>query len=136
MTIQILILINAIGYCVLGLWCALQPYETAQLVGLTLTSSQGLAEYIAVYGGLEVGLGVFYFWCLSPSRHATGLIFSLCLYGGLVLFRTGGMILFQSPTAGLGWLLYGLEIGFLAWSVLLFVTRANSKPIEGVDTGK
>src|SRR5690606_10384177 len=83
------LLLNGLLYIVLGLWCAIRPQQTASSVGFTLESTQGLVEYVTVYGGLEFALGVFFLYCaLRPDYAGAGVIFGLCLYGGLAIFRT------------------------------------------------
>ena len=114
------IFINAVAYLVLGLWCALSPYKTAEMIGLGLVGAKGLAEYIAVYGGLEFGLGLFYAYSyFNPRTYRTGTIFSVCLYGGIVAYRGLGMLAYRSPTQDVGWLLYSIEISCFVLAVIM-----------------
>jgi hypothetical protein len=79
----------------------------------------GLLEFAAVYGGLEAGMGVFFLVCAKPHLQRTGVLFALCAYAGIVLFRASAMVLYGSPTSGIGWLLFATECAFLAVSVAL-----------------
>lgn len=111
--------INGLLYLVFGLWCAIDPVWTSQAVGFHLPGNQGLAEFVAVYGGLEFGVGVFFLLAARTSslRYA-GLLFGTCFYLGIFTFRT-----FQIAQIGFdigaGLNFYIAEAVFAAWSVLL-----------------
>ncbi len=78
----------AVLYLGLGLWCAAKPAKTAASVGFSLNGSHGQSEFIVVYGGLELAMGVFFAICawFSGYREA-GLVFALLSSGTLMLFR-------------------------------------------------
>ena len=118
------LIVNGVGYLALGLWCVLQPYKTSDLIGLMIIGNKGLAEYAAVYGGLEFGLGIFYLLSVFRAElsHAA-IVFSCCLYGGIVLFRGGAMALYDAPTTDIGWVLFVLEITLFVASILLLRKR-------------
>ncbi len=109
-------ILNAVGYVVLGLWCAFAPFFTADIVGFTLLGGKGIAEYTAVYGGLQVALGIFFYLCHRTARLDAALLFGTTLYSCLVVFRIGGMMLHGTTTSDWGWALFGLEVTFAAWS--------------------
>lgn len=126
MTPAFFLTINGIGYLVLGLACAILPEETARLVGLALIGPKGLAEYVAVYGGLEIGMGAFFLLCRRQGMTRPGLLFALCLYAGLVGLRTAAMIA-NGPTSDLGWALFSLECLFLVVSIVLWTKHSASR---------
>ncbi|MCA8951121.1 MAG: hypothetical protein KDE27_16565 [Planctomycetes bacterium] len=45
-------------YLALGIWCTIAPRSTAAGVGFELRGGAGMSEFVTVYGGLEVGLGL------------------------------------------------------------------------------
>lgn len=119
------LLLNAVLYLVLGAWCALDPATTSRFVGLERTGPAGHTEWMAVYGGLELGLGAFFARAaLRPALQPAGLLFGLCLYGGIVLLRSVAAVqvsladdLFAlGPALGM-WMLEVLLLGsgLLAW---------------------
>jgi hypothetical protein len=118
--------INGLLYLVFGLWCAIDPVWTSQAVGFHLPGNQGLAEFVAVYGGLEFGVGVFFLLAARTSslRYA-GLLFGTCFYLGIFTFRT-----FQIAQIGFdigaGLNFYIAEAVFAAWSVLLLKRHRNT----------
>lgn len=86
--VSIYLWFNAAMYVLLGVWCSIWPDKTAAAVGFAFTRPGGRSEYITVYGGMEFGLGVFFlFTVLNPAWREVGLLFGLCLYGSLTLWR-------------------------------------------------
>lgn len=115
-------IVNAVIYAAFSVWCALAPQQTATFLGLGRLNPAGEAEYLTVYGGLQGGLAVFYLLAaLLPVHQRTALMFSVCLYGGLVLFRSLAI-------AGIGWSQLGnarfpfiLEVLLLLAALALFL---------------
>jgi Domain of unknown function (DUF4345) len=116
---QVYLGVNGIAYLVLGAWCAIDPHRTSEMIGFQLDGAKGLAEYFAVYGGLEVGMGTFFLASLlRRDLRSAAIFFGVCLYGGIVLFR-GISLALNGPTSGVGWMLYALEISCLVAGLLL-----------------
>jgi hypothetical protein len=119
MELFIYLLINGILYISFGVWCALFPEYTSSAVGLLAPTAQGFTEYVAVYGGLEFGVGMFFvLTVIKPRLRHAGLIFGLCFYGGLALFRTYA-ICRVGTDIGAAFNFYLAELFFAAWSVRL-----------------
>lgn len=126
--INLFLLLNGLLYITLGLWCAIRPQQTASSVGLTWESIQGLVEYVTVYGGLEFALGVFFLYCaLRPDYAGAGVVFGLCLYGGLAIFRTIALGVHGSAI-GNGYLFYAIEVGMLVFAI--FAARKLTPPAD------
>ncbi len=116
--------INCGLYALFSVWCTLRPEQTSNFLGLQPTGAKGLSEYVAVYGGLEAGLAVFF--GLAATRLAwqePALWFSACLYVGLVLFRS--LVAVRSGFAiGTAWGAWGLEL-VLAVAAIVLLVRAR-----------
>jgi len=85
------IFLALVGVAYLGLagWCSIQPAKTAKAVGFTLQPGSGQSEFITVYGGLELALGLVFLWPLfRPDEIAFPLFVCLVVHASLVLFRT------------------------------------------------
>jgi hypothetical protein len=122
-TNRLFLLLNAALYIVFGLWCALAPEWTAQAVGLNFPGAQGFAEYVAVYGGLEFGVGIFFLLTATQlDLQRAGILFAACFYGGIALFRTGAILL-HSADIGAGMNFYIAEVCFAVWSMWLVSQR-------------
>lgn len=118
-TIEMYLILNGIGYMLLGALCLFRPKQCSELIGFSLQAQKGLAEFSAVYGGLELGLGIFYVAAFSiAGLQYAALIFSLCLYSGIVFGRSLSIYRFGSEIGTL-WILFVLEILLLVWAVLL-----------------
>ena len=81
---------NAALYLVLGLWCTLAPSQTAHLLGYEALSAGGASEYLVIYGGMELGFAAFFFFCAQRGQQL-GIVFSLCIYTPVVLWRWPSM---------------------------------------------
>lgn len=115
---------NGALYGLFALWCTLRPEQTSSFLGLEPKGTKGMSEYVAVYGGLEAGLAVFY--GLSATRaqwQEPALWMSACIYLGLVLFRS--IVAFRSGFAlGTAWGALGLELVMGVVAVVL-LSRAT-----------
>ena len=78
---------NAVLYAVFALWCTLAPAQTAKAVGYDLLSRSGESEYLVVYGGLQLGLALFFFYCARVGEQRIGLVLALALYAPIVAYR-------------------------------------------------
>ena len=102
--------LNAVIYLGLGLWCTLDVDGTSRSIGFTFAKTAARSEYVTVYGGLEVGLGLFFAvaaW-YEPLRQA-GLLFALLTYGCLALFRIGTLIAY-SDLGRFPWIMIAIEL--------------------------
>ncbi|MDC8011834.1 hypothetical protein [Tahibacter soli] len=110
---------NAVIYAVFGVMSAVAPAKIAASLGLSGDAS-GKVEFFTVYAGLELGVAAFYAWAAyaSPQAQRVALMFSLCLYAGLVLFRAIGMAM-HWPVSGTILGVAALEALLLAGAVAL-----------------
>ena len=106
----------AVGAAYLGLaaWCALAPTQTSKAVGFDLVPGAGQSEFLTVYGGLELALGVIFILPLFRPQDA-GYALSVCLilHGCLVTFRAASFALF----GGIGATTYSLAVS--EWIIFL-----------------
>jgi hypothetical protein len=110
------LLVNALLYFVLAAWCTLAPQKTSAAIGFGLLRNSARSEYLVVYGGLELGLALFYLLAgLDASLWKAGILFSLCLYAGLALYRLG-TILFLRDLGTFPYVMFGIEASMLLWA--------------------
>ena len=124
MTERIFLAMVGTAYLLLAGWCTFRPGQTSQSVGFSLTQGSGQSEFLVVYGGLELGLGVVFLLPLfNPERTEFALLVCLILHACLVLFRTLGFLVFsgiQSTTyvlAGVEWFIFLGSLALSAWRV-------------------
>ena len=78
MTERLFLAVVGVAYIVLAVWCSLRPGQTSQSVGFTLTPGSGQSEYLVVYGGLELGLGIVFLLPLYKPEQAQ-FVLAVCL---------------------------------------------------------
>lgn len=116
-----------IAYLGLGIWCTIDPTKTSNSVGFDLQPGHGQSEYLTVYGGLEVALGIIFLWPVMFREDLNGTLRAcLILHACLVLFRTIGFFLFTDiktttfVLASVEWILF---LG----SITLFLSNRKSR---------
>jgi hypothetical protein len=83
-------------YLLSGLWCALNPQVASDFLGYMLTNV-GLSEFFAVYGGLQVGLGVAMLIASIKTEYIeASLLFASITSLGLLVFRLIALVRFDA----------------------------------------
>ena len=114
MLAKIYLVIVALLYLGLALWCSFQPGVTSKKVGFELIGGSGKSEFLAVYGGLEFGLAlVLLASVFKPETVGYGLIACVLIHASLVLFRSIGFFCFRDFDS----MTYQLAIG--EWVIML-----------------
>ena len=112
--------VNAVMYLGFAVWCTVLPTKTAEAIGFAFSKASGKSEYVTVYGGLEMGLALFFlFAALSPSLRTAGIVFALVLYGCLALWRIGTVLTID----GLGtfpYVMLSIEVTFTLIAAALY----------------
>lgn len=79
-------------YLMSGTWCAFNPAESANFLGFSLVDL-GMAEFVSVYGGLQLGLGAaMVATSLKVEYLDGGLVFALITSLGLLIARFGSIM--------------------------------------------
>lgn len=111
---------NALMYVVFAVWCAAKPATTSAYLGLSATTAGGRSEYLAIYGGLQAGLALFYGFALyAPEHRRAALWMSAFLYGGIAAFRTIAVVQEGFGALGAARAFYVAEIALCAAAVAL-----------------
>jgi hypothetical protein len=119
---------NAVLYIVFAAWCTLAPKQTSEFLGLTPANPAGESEYLAVYGGLQAGLAVFFtIATFAPDHRRAALLLALALYGGLVAMRTFSGLRLGFAEIGNARFAYGLEIALFLIALVLVLRGARSE---------
>lgn len=120
--VSVYLYLNAALYALFAVWCSVKAQGTANSLGYALPRPEGLSEYLTVYGGLQLGLALFFFWTAYAGQERAGVMFSLFLYGGIVVFR-GASLLVLRPAGGMIYAIAGLEFLLLAGAVAVWWLR-------------
>jgi hypothetical protein len=109
------VILGVIGtlYGLVGLWCAVKPEDTAKSIGFTGLEPGGRSEYLAVYGGLQLGLALVYLAAaLRPEYTRAGLGVCILTHAAMVACRGLGYATISG--LGTGTLIFvGIETLFL-----------------------
>ena len=113
------LLLQGVTFFGLGVWFLIEPTTLASAIGLAPESPAGLAKLRAVYGGLEIALGVFLLVTgFQANWSKTGLWLLLSCYGGITAGRIVGILLDQ-PDDTFTLQLLSFEAGSLLITILL-----------------
>lgn len=125
--ITVYLALNAVLYALFATWCSLAPQQTSTFLGLARNNPAGESEYLAVYGGLQAGLAVFYgLATFTPGYRHAAVIFSLALYGGIVALRTIAILRLGFNEIGNARYAYVLEIILLLIALVLVLREGRT----------
>lgn len=117
---RVVLWLSGAGFLAFGLLFLVDPAGTIDTVGIRLDSAVSVIEIRAMYGGLEIGLGVFFFVAAFRERWVrAGLGAQILTMGGLAAGRGIGML--AAGQADRLMVLYlAVEIGAAVIGVLAF----------------
>ena len=106
---RLLLWVNAACFLIFGAAFLISPGFMAQLLtGTTPSAPNALIDIRATYGGMALGIGLFFAFCARrPQRVRIGLIASLLVASGIVFGRLAGIVVDGSPNAAMIALLAG-----------------------------
>lgn len=96
---QVILMLNTLSLVGFGVAFFVNPHAMTGQFGITLSGTDAIADVYAVYGGFEIGMGLFLVWCAWKARALeAGLVaasFCLC---GFFIGRLLGVISQGHPT--------------------------------------
>jgi len=87
-----IITIAGLGFIAFGIVFLCWPDMVMPSMGIQTLGNQARVEIQAMYGGLELGLGILLLSCFGAERQRFGLQLSLASYGGLGMARLASML--------------------------------------------
>jgi hypothetical protein len=113
-------IVNAVLYLSLAALCTCRHGQTSRGSGFVVLDNSGHSEYLVIYGGLQLGLGLFYgMLARQPEYAPLGAVFSLLLYLPIVLYRLGTWLIYR-PTSVVTRGTTVLEILLLVWAFIIW----------------
>jgi hypothetical protein len=83
----------AVLFAAFGVAFAAAPHPLAAYVDLPLPTPTATVDFVATYGGFQIGFGVFLFTCLAPpERVRLGLLASGWAVAGFAVSRAAGIV--------------------------------------------
>jgi hypothetical protein len=106
---RVLLILMATAFIAFGVAYAAWPAAMVRDVGVRLTSTAARIDLAATYGGMQLGIGAFLYYCaLRLQRVRTGLVATLAILAGLAGTRAIGMIATGEASATM-WSLLAVE---------------------------
>ena len=101
---------TAIGFAGFGIALLIFP-NLIGLVGVKDLTNSGLVEIRTMYGGLQLGLGLFFLLALNrPKWVNAALVAQVCLVSGLALGRIFGLVVTHWQAKPLVYLILAAEL--------------------------
>ena len=94
----VVITLAGLGFTAFGILFLCWPDMLLPGIGIQALSAEAQVEIRAMYGGLELGLGILLLNCFAADRQRFGLQLSLASYGGLALARLASMLVIGVTT--------------------------------------
>lgn len=116
---RVVLWISIIGFAGFGNAFLLFPETMAALVDVDLRTDTARADFMATYGGLELGVAAFLFYCtLRDDRLHVGLMAAGLVVSGFAVGRFAGLVIADGTdpvmVIFLGIELFGAAISFWA----------------------
>jgi hypothetical protein len=113
----------ALLFAGLGVLFAVAPHWTAATVDIALPTNTATIDFIATYGGFQLGFGIFLFTCLArPERVRLGLLASGYAGAGFGVTRALGLIVLGGAKP----ILYGALAFEAVCTTVAFVAAARA----------
>lgn len=113
---QVLIIIAALIFTGFGVWFLIKPTALAG-IGIEATGASARTDIRATYGGFELGVAAFLFWCASRGDwHHIGLVAATLFVAGFGVGRATGIFVEGGATAFM-WSLLAVEVVYTAFAV-------------------
>ena len=121
---RILLVAVGLAFTPYGVLCLISPQSVANYTGMTLPNPSALTEVAGMYGGLQIGLGLFFFFLASRKNTVpTGLTILMVLLGSLALGRAYGLFAYGFSTYNFMALIFEGVSTSLAFMALRLIGR-------------
>jgi hypothetical protein len=118
---------TAIGFAGFGLALLIFP-NLIGMVGVKELTNSGLVEIRAMYGGLQLGLALFFLLAINRPRWVRpALILHICVVGGLAIGRIFGLVVTNWAAKPLVYLLLAAELVLVIMASSTFIEIKKEK---------
>ena len=88
------LVLTGLIFILYGGYCLINTLALTDATGMSLSDNTALIEVRAMYGGLQLSMGLFLFYSgLKTSTAGNGLLVLIFIYGGLAIARAIGLII-------------------------------------------
>jgi hypothetical protein len=90
---RIVLAVAAVLFAAFGAAYVVAPHRWAAFVDISLPTSTAATDFVATYGGFQIGFAAFLFTCLlRPERTRLGLLASGCAVAGFAIARGASIL--------------------------------------------
>lgn len=126
---------TAIGFAGFGIALLIFP-NLIGLVGVKELANSGLVEIRAMYGGLQLGLALFFLLAFNrPKWVRPALIVHMCVVGGLALGRVFGLVVTKWHAKPLVYTILAAELILVILAVGAFIELKKDKKKDEIEIG-
>ena len=128
---RIFLILSGLVLTIYGFYCLFNPWALQELTSMVLTNATAITEVRAMYGGLEVTIGLYLIICGSKqSMIMQGLLLVAFCFVGLSSARAFGICIDNdSSTYNLSALIYEFSSALIASFLLIFYSKKNRSNI-------
>ena len=124
---KLLLCISGLILIAYGVACAMNPALPASLIGMELGEAGGAIEFVAMYGGLQTAMGLFFLHAgLRPLRQHLGLQCLALFLGSLGAARLAGIFVHGPDSYNVGAACFELVIAALALLAMKIDSKARA----------
>ena len=96
---RVVLILNTLSLLYFGIAFMVDPHGMTGQFGITLAGTDAIADVSAVYGGFEIGMGLFLVWAVAnPSYLKAGLVAATFCLCGFMAGRIIGIVHGGHPT--------------------------------------
>jgi hypothetical protein len=129
---KVLLGLNGLMFLGYGVACLIYPSLPAGYAGMELPNASAANEVVAMYGGLQFGIGVLFLRAaMRPTLISSGLLAMALLLGSLATARAFGLLVHGSSPYNLGAFFYesiSAVLAVVAWQRLRAEDTATGEP--------
>lgn len=122
---RFVLIVTGLSFAGYGIWCGVDPVGVVgQFTGFGLEQPAGMVEAIAMYGGLQTGVGLFLLWAgVRREWMVPALVMIVFMMGALALARSLGMSMHGAVGAHPGAAIYEAVTTLFALAALYRLRR-------------
>jgi len=122
----VLLWLSAGTFAWIGLYFLILPQQAAAAIDLAMPTATARTDVRATYGGMVLGIAVFFAWAAwKPGMVEAGLWSMLLVYGGLALGRLVAIGSGERPES-LMWIFLGIEVAVAVASAFLLKVGSSA----------
>lgn len=122
-SIKIILILNGLIYLGFGFFNQVYPKTAASLIELQVNNVTSIIDFRATYGGLLIGIGLWFFYTVLKKYYILGLISAVFMCAGFLIGRFVGFVIDGIPN--MIQILYLSAEALLLWVMFIQLLKFN-----------